>query len=82
MLKYACDSNTLLIVEVGQALWGDSWQAPMARALGVNKSTVQDWKQGHTVPKAGVWKELTNMIRERIVVLKRLESPASINGWY
>lgn len=59
-----------LIVTVGEALWGDRWQAQMARALGVSVDTVQDWRQGRYSPRQGVWADLREIALQRSNALK------------
>ena len=61
-----------LIDEVGQALWGPAWKAPMAQAVRHQKSAVADWASGRLPVPAGVWSELKKLIRERRHELDRL----------
>ena len=64
--------DTMLIDEVGQALWGPAWKGPMAQAVGHQKSAVADWASGRLPVPAGVWSELKKLIRERRHELDRL----------
>lgn len=63
-----------LITEIGEALWGDRWQSDMARALGVHKDTVQDWRQERAEPRLGVFIDLGRIVDERIARLGGLRS--------
>ena len=64
--------DTMLIDEVGQALWGPAWKAPMAEAVRHQKSAVADWASGRLPVPAGVWSDLKKLIRERRHALDRL----------
>lgn len=43
---------------VGQALFGPSWQKPLAKALGVNVRTVRRWSNSDFDIPDGVWRDL------------------------
>lgn len=58
-------TDNALIIRAGEALYGQQWQAELARALDVNKSTVQDWRQGRAQPRAGVYIDLLRLALER-----------------
>jgi DNA-binding XRE family transcriptional regulator len=60
------------LIRLGVALWGDRWQASMARVLGVNVNTVQDWRQGRYRPQPGVFDDLRHYVRWRIQELQAL----------
>jgi hypothetical protein len=64
--------DTMLISEVGRALWGPAWKGPMAEAVRHQKSAVADWASGRLPVPAGVWSELRKLIRERRHELDRL----------
>jgi hypothetical protein len=64
-------SNDMLI-RLGRALWGDRWQAEMANALGVNRSTVQDWRQNRYAPRNTIYLELYAIADKRVTELKNL----------
>lgn len=57
----------------GEALYGDRWQSPLARDLGVAVRTMQRWTSGHPVP-AGVWRELQRLLGERCEAIAALRS--------
>ena len=54
-----------ILVECGQALYGERWQLPLARDLGVSDRTMRRWAAGtHDVP-AGIRLELERLTRDR-----------------
>lgn len=54
-----------LLVECGEALYGQRWQSELARDLAVSDRTVRRWAAGtHEVP-AGLWLDLLRLTQER-----------------
>ena len=47
------------------ALYGDEFVAPLARALGVEKSTVRKMADGKSRVMPGMWRELANALTDR-----------------
>lgn len=43
-------TNTEKLAALGRLLYGDRWQAPMARALGVTAKTISNYVSGETSP--------------------------------
>lgn len=61
-----------LIEEIGHALWGDTWQSQMARALEVDGSTVRRWVMRKTSPRPGHFVDLMRIMLERAQLLDDL----------
>ena len=78
--------DTMLISEVGRALWGPAWKGPMAEAVRHQKSAVADWASGRLPVPAGVWngtaseRELDRYARQRrLVTLEYIEKQSIEN---
>jgi hypothetical protein len=56
------DQDTLR--EVGEALYGPSWQTPMSEALGVSDRSVRYWAGGRPIPD-GIWGEIAALCQKR-----------------
>jgi len=39
------------LASAGRLLFGGQWQSPLARALGVNRRTIQRWLSGTETPR-------------------------------
>lgn len=50
------------LAALGLAIWGHSWQGPLARALGVNDRTVRRWASGEVPIPETVETELLSLI--------------------
>jgi hypothetical protein len=61
-----------LLVECGEALYGERWQSPLARDLGVADRTVRRWVAGTSDVPAGLYVDLLRLTQERAVVLDAL----------
>jgi hypothetical protein len=57
------------LARIGEALFGPSWQTPLAAELGVAVRTVQRWASGERSPSEGVWRDLAALCRSRAKAL-------------
>jgi len=53
-------------------MFGGQWKAGLARSLGVTDRTINRWLSGSVEPRAGVFVDLLNVLRERREELTRL----------
>lgn len=63
---------------VGEALWGDKWQAALAAAWTVNDRTVRSWASGRLVFPAARIADLRDLAQQRgadIAAIAPLLSP-------
>ena len=63
-----------LIADCGRALYGETWQSELARALNINRATVQRWLAGKFQPPAGVWADLMKLTNRRSKQLAALQN--------
>jgi hypothetical protein len=61
-----------LLVECGQALYGERWQTPLARDLGVADRTVRRWVAGTSDVPAGLYVDLLRLTQKRSAALDGL----------
>ena len=61
-----------LLERVGIALWGEQWQAPLARAVGLNDRTVRRYAAGERPVPTGLWLELHGIAVRRDSTLRGL----------
>lgn len=63
--------------EVGRALYGDRWQSPLARDLGVAVRTIQRWDAGDRGIPETLGADLGKLVAARIGKLKKLAAALS-----
>lgn len=61
-----------LLVECGEALYGQQWQSALARDLGVADRTVRRWVAGTSEVPAGLYLDLLRLTQERAAALDAL----------
>lgn len=61
-----------LMAEVGHALYGDNWQSPLSRLIGVSDRTMRRWAAGDTAIPAAVRVDLMRICQERAMLLDDL----------
>lgn len=69
-----------LLRETGEAMYGDQWQSPLARDLGVAVRTVQRWAAGVNEPGDGVYMDLLRLTQERAMILDALADRLKLAG--
>lgn len=69
-----------MIERIGAALWGDTWQTQMARALEIDGSTVRRWVARKTDPRPGVFVDLMRIMQDRAEALDNLMEEARRYG--
>jgi hypothetical protein len=66
-------------LQIGRALFGDHFKAPMAAALEISVDRVDDWSKGRgNPPPAGVWRDLVQILDDRLSNLPRLRTAALV----
>jgi hypothetical protein len=60
-----------MLTEIGLALHGPDWQAPLARDLGMDRKNIQRWLSGHTELRAthGLFNDAIRLLRSRSAAL-------------
>jgi DNA-binding XRE family transcriptional regulator len=61
-----------LLRRIGNALYGESWQASLARDLGVPRRTVQRWATGEARPPLTLRRNLARLVAARQDTLGKL----------
>jgi hypothetical protein len=63
--------------QIGRALFGDHFKAPMAAALEVSVDRLDDWTKARgNPPPTGVWRDLVQTLDDRLLNLPRLRTAA------
>lgn len=58
---------------IGALLYGERWQSPLARDLGVHKRTVADWAVGRGNPGVHLQRMLSLLDNRRSAIVQCLE---------
>jgi hypothetical protein len=66
------------INKVGQALYGDNWRAPLAKALDVNERTVRRWADGEITLSEKIKPELIKLIDQNIQTLNKAKKETTM----
>lgn len=61
-----------LLVECGEALYGQQWQSALSRDLGISDRTMRRWAAGTTDVPAGAYLDLLRLTQERAGALDAL----------
>lgn len=56
-----------LLARCGACLYGERWQSPLARDLGVSDRSVRAWMAGTRSIPEGVWGDLRRLLQERVI---------------
>lgn len=56
---------------VGEALYGPSWQTPLAEALEVADRTMRRWVAGDTAIPEGIWADIAKLCHARGAELEK-----------
>jgi plasmid maintenance system antidote protein VapI len=62
--------NKDLLIETGQALYGEQWQSELARTLDVSDRTVRRWLDGSRGIPADLPLRLVPILEERVATLR------------
>lgn len=61
-----------LFSKVGEALYGPSWRAALAKALDVAERTVRRWEHGEAAIPDGLRADLANLCRQHSAALAKI----------
>lgn len=63
-----------ILRRAGEALYGERWQTPLSRDLGVTDRTVRNWAAERTNCPDGLPKRLLSILRNRSEIVTKLAS--------
>ena len=58
-------SGSEIVKRVGQALYGERWQAPLSRDLEITDRTLRNWRSGRYDPPPELTGQLLGLLRRR-----------------
>ena len=62
-------NDTQLLSEVGQTLYGEHWEAPVSREIGVSDRSMRRWANGTDLIPWGVWLDIYRHLEARTLTL-------------
>lgn len=69
------------LARAGTLLYGERWQSELARAMGIGDRRVREWIAGERRPPAGVWADISALLRQRqsegLALLRELDNGAA-----
>jgi len=68
-----------LLVKAGEAMFGQSWQSDLGRALKVDRRTISRWSLAKQTPRPGVMIEARELVRNRMAQLAAIDQ--AITEW-
>lgn len=60
--------------QAGEALYGDRWQSPLSRDLGVTDRTMRNWTSGRHEAPADIFDRLLGLLKSRGESVSKLTS--------
>jgi Protein of unknown function (DUF1488) len=52
------NSDALILRQIGEALYGATWQAELSKAIGVSDRSMRRWAAGTDAVPSGVWRDI------------------------
>ncbi|EDC3150116.1 hypothetical protein KGN64_003196 [Salmonella enterica] len=74
MSDFEKTTNLEKMTAVGKLLYGDNWQSPLSRALGVSDRTIRNYVSGETPVPVGISDRLLSLIAEKMRTLNAAKS--------
>jgi hypothetical protein len=67
------DANALLLRQVGEVLFGPSWQTQLAATISVSDRSVRRWASGEDSIPPGVWRDIHYHAQSQYLTIKHFD---------